>query len=124
MSSIFTKTSSICSSKKDPKQNKYINSLSDENQDSTEPKILSIDEIKKIIPGNATNTPNIELSHTHIEWRWRFFNINGRNLIEMSKKHPGQEREYVDNSGRWVKYNFEESWDQYLSASAYHYVLE
>ncbi len=121
MSSIFSKTSRNNSRNK---QNKFNENLSDNNSDTFVPKILSIDEIRKIIPENTTNTQNLDLQKTHIEWRWRFFNFKGRNLIEMSKKHPQFEREYVDNSGHWIKYNYEESWDKYLKACVYHYVLQ
>lgn len=83
--------------------------------------VLSLDDIKKSIPETASNTPRPDLLKTHTEWRWRFFNIEGRKLVEISKLEPFNERMYVDNTSRWTKYTLDESWDKYVVDSRYYY---
>lgn len=90
-----------------------------------EPKIiLNYNEIMKSIPKNAKCNSEEELKNTYIEWRWRFFNINGRKLIEISKKEPNKEREYINNNGQWVKYTLDKFWEKYITDIKYHYVKE
>ena len=82
---------------------------------------LSATDIKKIIPDNAVDEINQNLQLTHIEWRWRFFNINKRKLIEISKKSYTDDRLYVDNSGAWIRYQMTDKYDKYVIRTLYYY---
>jgi hypothetical protein len=83
--------------------------------------ILSLDDIKKCIPNTASNIYNPELLNTHSEWRWRFFNIDGRRLVEISRKEPNKQRLYVDNTSKWTTYTLDKSWDIYVVDVRYYY---
>jgi hypothetical protein len=85
---------------------------------------LSIHDIKKSIPTNTISSPDIKLSKTHTEWRWRFFNINGRKLIEMSCKHPNKKRSFMDTSGEWTNDQNEDeiiAFEEFIQKTMYYY---
>jgi hypothetical protein len=82
---------------------------------------LTIDNINKSIPTHAINEQNIELLKTHIEHRWRFFNINNRKLVEISVKHPDKDRLYVNSSGSWINFNLDPKYDVYVTSAKYCY---
>jgi hypothetical protein len=95
----------------------------DDNYTDTDQMILYIDDIKNSIPPDAVDTPNAKLQKTHTEIRWRFFNLKGRKLIEISKKKHNGERIYVDNTGKWINYELKGNWNQFLIGSKYYYCL-
>ena len=84
--------------------------------------VLDINDIMRTIPNNAMTKPDRELEKTHTEWRWRFFNVKGRKLIEISKKHLCDDRMYVDNRGSWIRHNNVSEWDKFVVNTMYHYV--
>src|SRR5438128_49356 len=96
--------------------------------DSSDDKIiLSYEDILKAIPKNAKKEVDLELQKSHIEWRWRFFNINNRKVVEISKKLPNQSRIYIDNNGNWLndfEYDPDANLDKYLTDQVYAYVIE
>lgn len=95
----------------------------DNNYDNNGEMILNINDIMKTIPNNAMTKPDNEMGKTHTEWRWRFFDIKGRKLIEISKKQPNNKRLYVDNTGSWIHYdNNINQWNNFLVNTVYHYV--
>lgn len=100
-----------------------INSLSDSDDELEEEQCenLTLQEIISSIPQSATKVPNIELQKTHTEWRWRFFDLRGRKLIEISKISPNDSRMYKDYKGNWIKHNLEQEWDNFLTDSRYCY---
>ena len=110
MSSIFAKS-------KDKTESYKIEKMQSENQI-----VLYMDNIKKTIPADAKKTPDANLMKTHIEWRWRFFDINGRKMVEISQKNPGQDRKCIDNTGKWINFELEEDWNKFLIDSKYYYV--
>ena len=83
---------------------------------------MSLNDIIKSIPPNSIKRPNTYLQTSHTEWRWRFFEIKGRKLVEISKKHPNGERIYMNNMGKWIS-NLElnDNWDQFLTDTKYFY---
>lgn len=134
MNPIFTKsdlTKPVIKKTKSEKNIKnQIESVSDSEPYNNQPQqqdqcemILDINDIMKTIPENALISSNNELGKTHTEWRWRFFNLKGRKLIEISKKNPNEDRMYVDNTGTWVHYNGTNQWDKFLVKTMYHYVM-
>jgi hypothetical protein len=87
--------------------------------------ILSLQDIINSIPSNSVKGPNSNLQKTHTEWRWRFFDIKGRKLIEISKlppSSPDTQRIYMDNTGNWVKYTLKGNWNQFLIDTRYCYI--
>lgn len=117
MSSIFAKSS-------EPSAQTANGVTNIKNNDNTSSQCLSIDEIKKTIPPNAINQPRPDLITTHTEWRWRFFNINGRKLIEMSCKHPNKPRTFMDISGIWSITDENEliEFEKFIQQQSYYYV--
>lgn len=101
-----------------------IDSVSDDESHENEncEMVLNINDIMKTIPNNAMTKPNIDMGKIYTEWRWRFFNVKGRKLIEISKKHPHNDRLYVDNTGGWIQYTNTNEWDKFLVNVMYHYV--
>lgn len=84
--------------------------------------VLSLQDIITSIPQNAISLPSDELQKTHTEWRWRFFDLLGRKLIEISKMPKNRNRVYMDNKGQWTEYTLKKEWDKYLVDTRYCYV--
>lgn len=101
-----------------------IDSLSDSDEDYDDEScmILSLQDIIKSIPATATKIPSTDLQKTHTEWRWRFFDLKGRKLIEISKMIPKSKRIYMDNKGKWTEYTLKKEWDKFLVDTRYCYV--
>jgi hypothetical protein len=81
------------------------------------------DELMASIPNNAKSEPDQELEKSHIEIRWRIFkfpNIQNE-IIEMSQKIPNQERLYMNKNGKWVNFNDDGKYDQFITEKYYHY---
>jgi hypothetical protein len=117
----------ICELTSGPKKINPIDSLSDpENQDTNEQEsgqmILALNDILATIPGEAESHPDPKLQKTHTEWRWRFFDLKGRKLIEISQKKPNSNRLYVDNTGKWINFELRGNWDQFLVDTKYCYI--
>lgn len=100
--------------------NNIADSISEEESDVE--MALSYAEIIKAIPQDATKIPQEKYQQSHTEWRWRFFNFKNRKLVEISYKHPGKDRVYVNNKGQWINYIVSEKWDQFLTDTKYYYV--
>jgi hypothetical protein len=85
--------------------------------------ILQKNEILSSIPKNAKEQEDKELALTKIELRWRIFKFpNMQNeIIEISQKPPNGERLYMSQKSKWIKYNDDKSYDQYLIKQYYYY---
>ena len=105
-----------------------IDSLSDSCEDHDDEEnnescmVLSIQDIMKSIPPSATKSPSQHMQQTHTEWRWRFFDLRGRKLIEISMMHPKSKRVYMNNTGSWTEYTLGKEWDEFLVDTRYCYV--
>lgn len=123
MSNIFAKQDTKTQSGEN--NNPIIESISDTNANNSDDDnfVLHIEDIKKQIPANSTSKENTNLQKTHTEWRWRFFNVNGRKLIEITRKYPNKDRDYIDNTGKWIKYVLDNCWDKYVIQTNYYYIL-
>jgi hypothetical protein len=122
MSNIFAKQDTNAQSN----NTTIIESISDTNVNDSEDGnfVLYIEDIKKQIPANSTSKPNTDLQKSHTEWRWRFFNVNGRKLIEITRKYPNKDRDYIDNTGKWIKYVLDDCWDKYVVQTNYCYIVQ
>lgn len=86
---------------------------------------LSEHDINTIIPKEAKNKKDVNLSKTHTEWRWRYFMINvdkkDKKFIEISTKMVDKDRIYKTRDGKWSKYNMSPEWDKYVIKEKYYY---
>lgn len=91
---------------------------------STEYISWSKTEILNSIPKDATNEPDSTKGKTMIEWRWRIFKIPNKanETIEISKKHPDQQREYINKFGDWVKTDVDAFFDKFVTKQYYAYL--
>lgn len=120
--SIFTKQHNCYVMKnKEIDKNKYEIETSDSNLVNDLQMTLSLKDIIESIPTNAVTKPILNLQSTHTEWRWRFFDFNGRTMIEMSKLSPFTDRQYMDNKGKWISYDLDNNWDKYVVDIKYYY---
>lgn len=90
---------------------------------------LSYEEIINSMPKNTLDVQNIELSKKYTEWRWRFFDYNGRKLIEISKKCPNSAKiRYINNNGEWITDENTDTiddniWGKYVKTTKYYYAI-
>jgi len=127
-STIFTKRSKIDTRINSTNDSRIVNpnileSASDDPEEDREhyETILCLSDIKKSIPDSATDQPDPVLSKTLTEWRWRFFDVEGRKLIEISRKEPNNDRFYIDNTRRWTRFTLDASWNRYIVDAKYYY---
>lgn len=101
-----------------------MNNIFEKINNTNERIILSYNEIIESIPKTATDKSDDKKKLKYTEWRWRFFNLNGRKLIEISKKQPNKARMFVDNNGEWIdefKADKLDTWCKYLIETKYYY---
>ena len=123
MKSIFKDSSQDKNLK--PSNNKLATekySLSDDTNDNEKHLTLSLNDIIATIPKNAVKKEDYAMKMTHTEWRWRFFNINGRKMIEISKADPHMARLYMNNMGKWISSDINNNFDKYVVKVIYCYV--
>lgn len=83
--------------------------------------ILSKNDLFKVIPNNCSDIKLRHLMSNNIEWRWRFYEINGHTLIEISKKYPKSNRLFLDYNGNWIEYKLDISVKKYIVGKKYYY---
>lgn len=83
--------------------------------------ILDSAELMEAIPKYATPSKQPILNN-QIEWRWRFFEIGSKKLIEMSYADKSDKRIFIDHTGDPIFYDMDESWDKYVVKTLYAYV--
>lgn len=83
--------------------------------------VISSSELTKTIPENATTTPLNTIPDDVVEWRWRFFLIGERKLVEISYCDD-HERIYVDKTCKRITYDMDSYWDKFLVKTYYAYV--
>jgi hypothetical protein len=100
-------------------------SHTDQSAEHTDAKpVLLLEHINRSIPPTATTKPDPRVAMTHTEWRWRFFEIGERKLVEISKKEPNQPRQYIDASQQWVEQTVDEQLDKWVVRVLYCYADE
>ena len=84
--------------------------------------ILDKDILQNCIPSTAQEQRQ-KMSESMIEWRWRFYNINQRKMVEISY-YDGEKRIYTDYNGNEIEYDENElkSWEQFIVKTLYAYV--
>jgi hypothetical protein len=82
---------------------------------------LKYDDIVKTIPKHSYNKVQIDLQHM-LEYRWRFYNINNKKHIEISKIIPNTERRlYLIDKDRWEPLHINKFFDNYVTNDYYYY---
>jgi hypothetical protein len=86
-------------------------------------KILTKLEVMQTIPQNAINIENKIAQQTCKELRWRIFKLpNKKNeFIEISYKHPKEERMFLNKNGKWINDNIPIEYDIFLINQYYIY---
>ena len=82
--------------------------------------ILDRNYLLSTIPDEATEVMRNQLPN-EVMWRWRFFEVSGRRMIEISYAEPDQPRIYIDYEGNNTHYKMDMSWDQYVTKVLYYY---
>lgn len=82
--------------------------------------VLDRKYIESLIPEGASEKKLEVLPKDVTEWRWRFFKIGERKLVEMSY-YDGVTRIYVDNSGNMINYDLDPLWDKFVVKTLYCY---
>jgi hypothetical protein len=82
--------------------------------------ILSSKDLAKSIPQNVTTQSIVPLPPGLVEWRWRFFKIGERKMVELSH-YDGNKRLYTDYNGNKIEYEISDEWDKYIVKTLYAY---
>ena len=90
------------------------------NQSCETYKILNIKDIEESIPKSASSTRLSPIPPNVTEWRWRFFQIGQRKLIEISL-YENNIRSYIDYNGNVITYDLDPSWDAFVTKTLYAY---
>ena len=80
-------------------------------------------KILSSIPKSAIETEDKDLALSKMEMRWRIFKIPEiqNEIVEMSYKKPDEDRMYMSQGEKWVKYNDDGKYDQYIVKTYYYY---
>ena len=100
----------------------FIKKKERENDDITLTTILKEDLLENI-PKGATNKKNKDLELTSTEYRWRMIKLpnTDKEFIEISYKQPNQKRLFMNHSQKWVEYEKDSQFDQYVIKEYYYY---
>ena len=83
-------------------------------------KTLFKEDILNTLPDIVYNSTQDKFKDK-IEWRWRLYNINSNEFIEISKKTEIGERIYINNDSKWVNRNIPSKYDKYIEKEFYAY---
>lgn len=83
--------------------------------------VLDSADLMASIPQNASPNKQI-IAQKQIEWRWRFFEIGSRKLIEMSHADINNNRTFIDQIGEPISYDLDPEWDKFVVKTLYAYV--
>lgn len=94
-----------------------------ENDDITYTTILKEDVLENI-PKGATNKKDKDLELTSTEYRWRMIRLpnSEKEFIEISYKQPNQKRLFMNHGQKWIEYEKDSQFDQYVIKEYYFYV--
>uniref|UniRef100_A0A6C0EET1 Uncharacterized protein n=1 Tax=viral metagenome TaxID=1070528 RepID=A0A6C0EET1_9ZZZZ len=84
---------------------------------------LTKEYLEGTIPDNCVNEEDKNLASIATEWRWRFFKIGEKSVVEISKKKCNEEREYLNKYGQWVKSDIGNKYDNYITKVLYNYTF-
>ena len=74
------------------------------------------------LPDPNFKEPNLQWRTKAVEWRWRFYKIGDKKVVEMSFLEPNSnERIYVDKNNNYIKSTISNEYDNYLVEEYYFY---
>ena len=129
MTQIFAKTSVLDDNNKNNSNTKY-NTKNNTNSNTNiiisvqeSPKLVFVyDDLLNTIPlQNVVLNEDTTLLTTHVEWRWRFYNINSRQFVAISKKEPNKPRIYMQTNSDWGEQIIDEQYEKYIIKTFYYY---
>lgn len=82
--------------------------------------ILNSKDLANSIPMSATTKCIQPLPSNYVEWRWRFFKIGDRKMVEVSH-FDGNKRIFTDYNGNRIEYDMTNEWDKYVVRTLYAY---
>ncbi len=91
--------------------------------ETSESQQMSADKIKELIPPNCLPKPDLQLQQIKTEWRWRFYKIDSKIIVEMSYKEINSDRLYLNKNGEWITgdINTINSYAKYIVKELYYY---
>ena len=92
-----------------------------DNLNNKEKIVLSKEDIINSIPDNYYKKPQISLSEKYTEWRFIMYYIYDDTFIEISKKDPLKDRIFIDNTGTWINYDMDNTFDKFITDKFYFY---
>ena len=82
---------------------------------------LSHNLLVESIPSTAFTSEQTDQHGYNVEWRWRFLEIEGLKLVEISYLPVEGNRKYIDKYGKWVERMIDSSFDKYVVKAYYYY---
>ena len=80
------------------------------------------EDIISTIPTEHYKRPVYANRDEYIEWRWRFYNIDGNSFTEISKMNPNQPRVYLDKrTTKWIPCQDIKKYKKYITDEYYYY---
>lgn len=75
------------------------------------------------IPAGCVTKQNVESAKTKCEWRWLFYKINNRYVVELSYQDVNHVRLYLSGSGKWISEDQKklDKYKQYIVKELYYY---
>ena len=79
-------------------------------------------DIFNSIPKNALDYSDEELKKTNTEWRWRIYNIDDKEYIEISYTKDGKQL-FLNHDNKWISYpeNMLKSYKKSIIKEYYYY---
>jgi hypothetical protein len=131
MTQIFVKSSILDDNNIKKNTDNNIKNNTDNNNNNTNiiisvketPKLIFVyNDLLNTIPlKNIVLNEDISLLTTHVEWRWRFYNINSKQFVVISKKEPNKPRIYMQTNSEWGEQIIDEQYEKYIIKTFYYY---
>jgi hypothetical protein len=79
------------------------------------------ENLKNSIPVNALKKPDDNMCKTYVEWRWRIFDINSKEYVEISYKKPNDKKMFINKYSEWTDKIPDEEFDKCVTIEYYSY---
>ncbi len=86
---------------------------------------LTYTNILETIPKKSQKQPTPDWKKDYsYEWRWRFLEMKGKYILELSRQDRDDNRMYFNKYGEWVKKKVNSLYDNYVVEEYYYYVTQ
>lgn len=85
---------------------------------------IEYESVLKTIPKDCFKEPQNLVNKVEIRWRFLEIPINKssiKKVVEISRKKPDDDREYLDKNMKWTKSSVDLVFDQFVVESYYYY---